>query len=137
VPRPGFTYFADENLLGLAKLLVRQGRSDIAHPGHPALPEVPLGARDVDWMRVVARLDLIVLSRDRRFRTRDAEQAVYRELGIRSVWLGARHDVGPQDQLAMFLKHEQRLRLEARKRGAGPWALAMTPSGIRPIELGH
>lgn len=64
------TYFADENALGLAKILIRQGRSDILHPGHEALLEVPLGTPDVDWMRVVAAMDLVVVTRDRRIRAR-------------------------------------------------------------------
>lgn len=131
----GVAYFADENVLGLAKLMTRGGRTDVVHPGHPSMPEVPLGTPDSAWMKRVSELDLMVISRDRRFRTRPAELAIYRELGIRSVWLGAKRDLGPADQLAMFLEHEERLGREVRKRGPGPWALAMSPSGIRPIRL--
>ena len=57
------------------------------------------------------------------------------ELGIRSVWLGAKQDLGPRDQLEMFLKNERRLQREIIKRGDGPWALSMSPSGIRPLNL--
>lgn len=49
---PGARYFADENALGLAKVLIRAGRTDVVHPGHPALPDVPLGTLDLDWMWV-------------------------------------------------------------------------------------
>jgi hypothetical protein len=38
--RAHIRYFADENALGLAKILLRQ-RDDIVHPGHPLVPEVP------------------------------------------------------------------------------------------------
>jgi hypothetical protein len=131
----GARYFADENALGLAKVLVRAGRTDVVHPGHPALPDVPLGTLDLDWMRVIASKDLIVLSRDRRIRSRPAELAAYREFGIRSVWLGAKRDLRPQEQADMFLAHEERLLREAIKRGPGPWALAMSPSGVRPIRM--
>lgn len=134
-PRSGPVYFTDENVLGLGKLLNGEGREDVLHPGHPALLEVPLGTLDLDWMPVIARLDLIVLTRDRRIRTRPAELNAYLELGIRSVWLGAKQDLGPRDQLAMFLEHEARLQREITKRGHGPWALAMSPSGIRPLNL--
>ena len=58
-------YFADENALGLAKLLLRD-RDDIVHPGHPLLPEVPLGTPDLEWLPVVARLRLIVITGRRR-----------------------------------------------------------------------
>lgn len=128
-------YFADENSLGLGKLLIRRGRTDVAHPGHPDLPEVPLGTPDLDWMPVVARRDLVVLTRDRRIRTRPAELGAYRALGIRSVWIGAKRDLSPADQVALFLEHEERLRREIVKRGPGPWALAMSASGVRPIAV--
>ena len=35
----------------------------------------------------------------------------------------------------MFLEHEARRQREILKRGAGPWALAMSPSGVRPLTL--
>jgi len=32
-------FFADENALGLGKLLHRRGRDDIVYPGHPTCPK--------------------------------------------------------------------------------------------------
>lgn len=131
----GPVYFTDENTLGLGKLLRRGGRDDVLYPGHEDLPEVPLGTPDLDWMPVIAKRGLVVLTRDRRIRTRPAELRAYRELGIRSVWLGAKQDLGPRQQLELFLAHEARLKREITKRGAGPWALAMNASGVRPLNL--
>lgn len=133
--RPKAVYFTDENTLGLGKLLERSGRDDVVYPGHPGLPQVPLGTPDVDWMPVIARRELLVITRDRRIRTRPAELAVYSEFGIRSVWIGTKRDLGPRDQLELFLRHEDRLRREMVKRGPGPWALAMSSSGLRPLVL--
>jgi len=127
-------FFTDENALGLGKLLCRSGRTDVLYPGHPELPEVLLGMADVDWMPLVAIRDLVVITRDRRIRTRPAELRVYAECGIRSVWIGAKRDLGPVDQLEVFVAHEQRLLREITKRGPGPWALAMTPTGVRPLK---
>jgi hypothetical protein len=132
---PRATYFADENALGLGKLLRRSGRDDVLYPGHEHLPEVPLGTPDVDWMRVIATRDLVVLTRDRRIRTRPAELTQYTELGIRSVWIGAKQDLGPREQLTLFLQYEKRLQREIIKRGSGPWALAMSTAGIRPLII--
>ncbi|MGV0770745.1 PIN-like domain-containing protein [Mycobacterium syngnathidarum] len=128
-------YFTDENTLGLGKLLQRAGRDDIRYPGHEGLPEVPRGTSDQDWLPIVGALGLIVLSRDRRIRSRPAELRAYHEHGVRSVWIGAKQDLGPQQQLEMFLKFEDRLKREIVKRGPGPWALAMSPSGVRPLHL--
>lgn len=128
-------YFTDENALGLGKLLRRSGRSDVLHPGHDDLPEVPLGTYDTDWMPVVAARGLVVITRDRRIRTRPAELGLYRELGLRSVWIGAKQDLQPREQLALFLRHEPRLEREIVKLGGGPWALALGVTGVRPIRL--
>ena len=111
------------------------GREDVVHPGHEGLPEVPLGTPDLEWMPVVARHDLIVLTRDRRIRTRPAELRVCSEVGIRSVWIGAKQDLGPHDQVDLFLRYEVRLQRESTKRGPGPWAMALSPSGLRPLPL--
>jgi hypothetical protein len=133
----GFTpvYFTDENALGLGKLLQRKGRDDVLCPGHDSLPEIPLGTLDVDWMRVVGVRGYIVVTRDRRIRTRPAELLAYRENGIRSVWIGAKRDLGPQAQMDLFERHEERLRREIIKLGAGPWALALSASGVRPLAV--
>ena len=96
---------------------------------------MPLGTLDLEWMPAIAQRDLIVLTRDRRIRTRPAELRIYWELGIRSVWLGAKQDLGPSDQFELFVKHEARLQREIIKRGPGPWALAMGSSGVRPLNL--
>lgn len=82
--RPGLVYFTDENTLGLGKLLRRNGRDDVVYPGHEGLPAVPLGTPDLEWMPVIAELDLVVVTRDRRIRTRPAELRQYHALGIGS-----------------------------------------------------
>lgn len=128
-------YFTDENTLGLGKLLRRAGRNDVVYPGHEALAEVAVGTADLDWMPVVARRGLIVVTRDRRIRTRPVELRAYWELGIRSVWLGAKQDLAPRDQMELFVRHEARLQREILKRGPGPWALVMSQAGLRPLNL--
>ena len=76
-PRVAPVYFTDENTLGLGKLLRQHGREDVRYPGHEDLPEVPRGTDDQDWLAVVGALGLIVLTRDRRIRSRPAELRAY------------------------------------------------------------
>lgn len=129
------TYFTDENLLGLGKLLMRSGRADVVYPGHVNLPEVPLGAPDLEWMPIVASQGLIVLTRERRIRTRPVELAAYREHGIRSVRVGGKRDLSPTDQVNIFVRHEERLLRHAVRLGRGPWALLLTREGVRELPL--
>ena len=128
-------YFTDENALGLGKLLRRSGREDVVYPGHQDLPEIPRGTDDLVWLPIVGARGLIVLSRERRIRTRPAELRAYHEHGVRSVWIGAKQDLGPKQQLEIFLRYEERLKREVIKRGPGPWAVAISPSGVRPLNL--
>lgn len=128
-------YFTDENTLGLGKLFRRSGRRDVLYPGHESLPEVPLGAPDLDWLPIVGDRGLIVISRDRRIRTRPAELVLYHQHGVRSVWLGAKRDLNSRDRMELFLRHEHRLQREIIKLGPGPWALAMNVHGVRPLLL--
>lgn len=122
--------------MGLAKILQRDhSRDDVVHPGHASFPEIHRGCEDLEWMPIVGRMGLIVLTRDRRIRTRPAELLAYREHGLRSVWIGGRQDHASAQLAAMFIEHEQRLDRWAVKLGPGPWALAMTRSGLRPIRL--
>lgn len=128
-------YFADENALGMAKVLARMGRDDFVYPGHESLADVPVGALDLEWMPIIGARGLIVITRDRRIRTRPAELTAYRENGIRSVWIGAKRDLRPQDQAELFLANEDRLRRQIIKLGGGPWALSMSLNGARPIHM--
>lgn len=51
------------------------------------------------------------------------------------MWIGAKKDLGPRQQVELFLNHEERLQREITKSGPGPWALAMSPSGVRSLNL--
>lgn len=128
-------YFADKNTLGLGKLLRRSGRKDVVYPGHEDLPEIPRGTDDLEWLPIVGARGFIVLTRERRIRSRPAELRAYHEHGVRSVWIGAKQDLGPHQQFEAFLKYEDRLRREIVKQGPGPWAVALSPSGVRPLRL--
>ena len=122
-------YFTDENTLGLGKLMQRSGEAMSYAPGTMTFRRYRSAMEPV-----VAQRNLLVITRDRRIRTRPAELRVYWEYGIRSVF-GAKRDLAPRDQLELFLQHEERRRRAIIKYGAGPWALAMSPSGLRPLRL--
>ena len=127
------TYFADENALGMARVLEGRGRTDLVYPGHPWLPEVRLGAPDEEWLAVVGRANLIVVTRDRRIRTRPGERAAYREHGVRLVLLGGRRDLASTALADLLEAHEVGLRRMAVRLGAGPWTVRITDSGVRPF----
>ena len=76
-----YRWFADESVLGFGRLLARE-RSDVLYPGHPAIPEVPLGALDVDWMVIAASRGLVAFHRDTHSRPLPLDDTRLRNYGL-------------------------------------------------------
>lgn len=54
--RPGLRYLADENAIGLAKVLRHDYcRDDITYIGDPELTDIPRGTPDLDWLPIAGR----------------------------------------------------------------------------------
>lgn len=79
-------FFVDENDLGLGRAL-GELHDGVVFPGHADLPEVPRGAVDDDWLRVVGAGRLVVITRDRRMRYRPVERAMWVAHGVRGFIL--------------------------------------------------
>jgi hypothetical protein len=126
-------WYFDESLLGVARIL-SDTRDDVIYPGHPLVPELPLGIADIDWIPRVARADWVALVRDRRIRTRTAEASAFQDSGLRIVFFGGKRDLRPADQGALFIRHLPRLEREVTKRGRGPWGLVLTQTGLAPLK---
>lgn len=131
----GEVFYFDECVLGAAKILRREHAFDVMRPGHPSLSELPLGIEDTAWMPIVAQLDLIVVTRDLRLKRRPSERMIWREYGLRVVIFGGRDDMRPRDEVAVFLRHLDRINRFAVKEGRGPWGLSITRRSARPIAV--
>jgi hypothetical protein len=127
-------FYADESILGVAKAL-QIARDDLVHPGHRLVPEIPLGTPDPDWMPVVARLDLVVISRDRRIRTKPAELEAFRASGLRAFWIAGKRDLSTWRSLVRLVRRWDDLEETIRTRGPGPWFYAVMDDGVREIRV--
>lgn len=58
-------FYVDESALGLGKAL-GAARKDVVYVGHRLIPECRLGTPDPEWMKAVARRELVVIGRDKR-----------------------------------------------------------------------
>jgi len=129
-------FFVDESALGVGKALER-ARDDVVHAGHALLPNVPLGTPDTAWMPVVAERGLVVLTRDRRVRSRPGELEMFRAVGLRAFWLASKQDLSTWDYLVRFVRHWEEIEALVAERGPGPWFMAVgerdvTEVGLRP-----
>jgi hypothetical protein len=130
----GLRFFVDETSLGLGKALAI-ARKDVVHPGHAAFPEVPRNTDDTVWMPIVAGLDLVVISRDKRIRTKPAELAAFRGCGLRVFWLAGKHDMNNWGYLVLVVKSWDRMEEIIRDRGAGPWFYAVSDGAVREFTV--
>lgn len=99
------TYFVDENMLPVGRALAHV-RADVVHPGHRALPQIPLGAKDPDWLLIVgsAGLDLVVVTRDRNIRKKPAEKELFDNNGVRALFLTGSKDMSKWDKFVMLVR---------------------------------
>lgn len=127
-------FYVDESALGLGKSL-EAARRDTVHPGHKLIPECPLGSLDIDWIPHVAKRKLVVISRDKRIRTRPQELERFREAGLRVFWIAGKRDQTTWDWLVRVVRLWSTIELAIKDRGAGPWFYALNQDSVRPIPL--
>jgi hypothetical protein len=116
-------YFADENALGPAKILLQERDDIVAQDVHcyrRCRAGLPIW---IGW-RLSRDLTLIVITRERRLRTRPAELEAYRSYGVRSSALAASGACDPPSS-RIFTRLEPRLTRVAQELGPGPWAVSM------------
>lgn len=130
----GLRWFVDETSLGLGKMLAI-ARPDVVHPGHYNLPAVPTGTKDEAWMPEVAALGLVVISRDKRIRTKPAELAAFRAVGLRVFWIAGTKDLSNWESIKLVVKWWDRMEEIVRDRGAGPWFQAVSEGLIREFSI--
>lgn len=78
-------WFLDENSLGVA-LALQHVRGDITWPGAPD-GLVSSGATDATWLPIIGSADLVVLTRDKRIRTRPIEREALLDHDVRACFL--------------------------------------------------
>ena len=127
-------FFVDENDLALGKAL-RKIHNDIVYPGHVELPEIPRGTLDDEWLPVIASLDLVVITRDQRIRYRPVEKRLCIEHRVRGFVLTGRRSQSTLDSLAILEHHWHHIQQIISAEPDGPWMLAVTATGLRPITL--
>ena len=127
-------WFVDETSLGLAKMLAI-ARDDVLHPGHHDLPLVPTGTLDPVWMPIVAGMGLVVISRDKRIRTKPAELATFTSAGLRVFWIAGKRDLNNWETLKLIVKWWDRMEQIVRDRGPGPWFQAIHDTRIRELTV--
>ena len=128
-------WFVDQTSLGLAKALAML-RGDVVYPGHRrGAAEIPEGCKDPVWMPVVARLGLVVISRDRHIKSKQGELEAYLALGLRAFWIAGDKDLGNWENLCRIVKYWDRMERIVEARPKGPWFFAVNAGGLTEFTV--
>ncbi|MCY3564377.1 MAG: hypothetical protein OXH26_10725, partial [bacterium] len=63
---------------------------EVVYPGHPDLPEIPLGCPDEAWLELVSCRRLVVITRDKDIRRRPVQKSKWIAYGTRGFVLTGR-----------------------------------------------
>lgn len=136
-------FYLDADVLGLARLICQE-RSDCTYPGDPGIvirkrrrepcPVTSPGAKDPDWIPVVARLGWLIITRDRHINERLGELQVVRDHGAKIVNLAGTDAGTIWKQLEIVVTRWREIELLADE--AGPFICSLSRTGrIQPIDL--
>ncbi|BBZ38611.1 hypothetical protein [Mycobacterium conspicuum] len=122
-------FYVDESAAGLG-LALTAARKDTIHVGHPLIPECPRGALDTEWIPAVARRGLVVITRDKRLRTKPIEIQALWNHGLRVFNIGGKKDESTWDWLVRVVRHWPRMEQIIADRPTGPWIYMLNATRI-------
>ncbi len=127
-------WFVDETSLGLGRALATV-RGDVLYPGHRRLLEVPESTPDLEWMPVIAELRLVVISRDRHIKSKQAELQAYIDYRIRAFWIAGDRDMGNWDNLNRIVRWWDKLERIVAGRPDGPWFYEVHQTRVSEVRV--
>lgn len=104
-------------------------RPDTVHPGHTAIPEVPRGALDPNWIPAVAARGLIAIGRDKRVRTKPAERQAIIDSRLRYIWIGGKQDESSWEWMRRLARYWDDIERLIAELGPGPWFITVNRTG--------
>ncbi|WP_031160521.1 hypothetical protein [Streptosporangium roseum] len=127
-------FFVDETSLCVGRALALL-RRDVIHTHHRLIPEVPLGTLDDDWIPKVAARELVVITRDKRIRTKHAKAMLYAQNGLRVFWIAGKRDLSNWDTMCLLTRQWDDIEREIKERGPGPWFMAVNETKLSDVRI--
>ncbi|WP_167103376.1 hypothetical protein [Mycobacterium sp. DL592] len=122
-------FYVDESAAGLG-LALAAARKDTIHVGHPLIPACPRGALDTEWIPEVAKQDLVVITRDKKLRTKPVEVLALWEHGLRVFNIGGKNDLPTWEWLVRVVRHWTRMEEIVADRPVGPWIYMLNENRV-------
>ena len=129
--------FADENILPVGERLAELPKSGtVLYPGHPDIPELPLGAQDVEIFDEIGELrrNLLFITRDRKIRFRHEERDRLIKAKVRAIIISGKSDMTQDAIYRLIIKHwDEIATINASQ--SGPWIFGLSQQGLREYHL--
>lgn len=87
------------------------------------------------WLPIVGGLGFVVITRDKRIRSRPAEAELVVATGIRGFVLTGAGDLSTWDTLTLLVRQWDALERYLVENPRGPWLAAVTNQGVRPLRI--
>ena len=96
---------------------------------------VPQGAKDPQWLPIVGKAGLVLLTRDKRIRKRPVERKALLDSGLRACFQTTGGQLNLFEQLQLWLRFWSEIEdLVAQE--PGPWLASVTRAGVRIFDHG-
>jgi hypothetical protein len=124
------TYFLDANVpLNVSKALALV-RDDILYPGAPNCPILTTNVPDVEWLEVAGQQNWVVITKDKKIRTRRWEPQALILAGVRSFCMTAAGSYSMWETLQLLARRWDDIEKTATS-VAGPYIYSVTNAGVR------
>jgi hypothetical protein len=124
------TYFLDANVpLNVSKALALV-RDDILYPGAPNSPILTANVPDVEWLGVAGQQNWVVITKDKKIRTRRWERQALVQAGVRSFCMTAAGSYPMWETLQLLARRWDDIE-EIANTIPGPYIYSVTNAGVR------
>ena len=128
-------YVVDENLLRLGKGILAIRRDTARFGEDPVADLVPEGIEDPDWIPVIGDNGWILITNDRRLRTRPVEAPLAVKHRLKVVHLhGKIGHATAWEQLTRLTARWAAIEKHAQSNPQGPWWLSLRPNRVLPMR---
>jgi PIN like domain len=125
-------WFIDENLLKVGRALA-QVRVDVVYPGHPKLPQIPRRTLDDQWLPIVGQAGWVVITRDRRIRSRPVQRERFEAHNVRAFCITGKTEMTDWAKLSLLVRQWPAMESQVEALAKGPWMCSVTGAGVRQM----
>ena len=124
------TYFLDANVPVNVSKGLAQVRSDIMYPGAHGCPVMSTVVPDIEWLGIAGRQEWVVVTKDRKIRTRPGERNALVDAGVRSFCATHAGNYTMWELLKLLVARWDDME-EIAMNVPGPYIYSVTKNGVR------